>query len=376
MSSITTASNYYNRIDRSFPISGQDNDSQGFRSNFQNIFQGLNYMDDDLQSSKINAVKVDSTNDFAFTGTIKRAIIQSSGFTAENIAPVNGTIDYSLGSYHKSAITNDTTFEVTNWPPSGIYGSVRLEINPTTSTQMVINFSAGGGELVTDGNDVIPYYSLDVAPLFYDIWSTNNGDTVNVKQIANATTGTSGTVVGAQKITQAVTDNTSTNYATTEFVHNVLPKGTILMWSGSQASIPTGWGLCNGATQSGLSTPDLRDKFILGAGNNYAVAATGGSSDAVVVSHSHNITDPGHTHFTVNNTDAGGGSSSPVTASNTLNKANGATYALQGSATAATLGITSTGTTGISVNTQGVLGTGANMPPYYALCFIIKLTGD
>jgi len=70
--------------------------------------------------------------------------------------------------------------------------------------------------------------------------------------------------------------------------------GMIMLWSGSTASIPAGWLLCNGTS----STPDLRDRFVVGAGSTYAVDATGGSANAVVVSHTHTatVTDPGHTH--------------------------------------------------------------------------------
>lgn len=49
-----------------------------------------------------------------------------------------------------------------------------------------------------------------------------------------------------------------------------VPTGCILMWSGSIASIPTGYVLCNGSN----GTPDLRDKFVVGAGNSYVVGAT------------------------------------------------------------------------------------------------------
>lgn len=67
----------------------------------------------------------------------------------------------------------------------------------------------------------------------------------------------------------AVTTN-DTTLATTGFVHSILPAGTIVLWSGSVATIPNGWVLCNG----GNGTPDLRDKFVIGAGNLYAPAAT------------------------------------------------------------------------------------------------------
>ena len=77
-----------------------------------------------------------------------------------------------------------------------------------------------------------------------------------------------------------------------------LPSGCILIWSGSIGSIPSGFVLCDGSN----GTPDLRNSFVLGAGNSYTVGQTGGSTDAIVVSHTHTatstVTDPGHTHTT------------------------------------------------------------------------------
>ena len=52
--------------------------------------------------------------------------------------------------------------------------------------------------------------------------------------------------------------------------------GMILLWSGSTSNIPSGFVLCNGSN----STPDLRDRFVVGAGNSYAVGATGGATTA------------------------------------------------------------------------------------------------
>ena len=55
-----------------------------------------------------------------------------------------------------------------------------------------------------------------------------------------------------------------------------IPSGVIVMWSGSIASIPTGWALCNGSS----GTPDLRNRFVVGAGDTYGVGATGGATSA------------------------------------------------------------------------------------------------
>ena len=138
-----------------------------------------------------------------------------------------------------------------------------------------------------------------------------------------------------------------------------VPSGCILLWSGSIGSIPAGFVLCNGLN----NTPDLRDRFVVGAGSSYAVEATGGSADAIVVSHTHTatsvVTDPGHSHTYAVHGEVTGGvqtmrSNGPTNADDTTNSAN----------------------TGITVATTvanfGTSGTNANLPPYFALCYIMK----
>jgi microcystin-dependent protein len=59
---------------------------------------------------------------------------------------------------------------------------------------------------------------------------------------------------------------------------SMVPKGGIIMWSGALASIPQGWALCNGAN----GTPDLRNRFIVGAGSTYSVGNTGGTDSVTL----------------------------------------------------------------------------------------------
>lgn len=141
-----------------------------------------------------------------------------------------------------------------------------------------------------------------------------------------------------------------------------IPSGGIILWSGSIGSIPTGYVLCNGSN----GTPDLRNRFIVGAGSTYAVDATGGSADAIVVSHTHTatstsvVTDPGHQHSSLG---YAGGSSVGIGSIDSDNTINIPT-------TVNTTGITvATTTTNASAGTSG---TNANLPPYYALCYIMK----
>ena len=125
-----------------------------------------------------------------------------------------------------------------------------------------------------------------------DNFTVGGGFTCTGAAVFSSTVAIAGTATGP---TPSVSDD-STKLATTAFVRDIIPSGVIVMWSGSVASVPSGWFLCDGAN----STPDLRDRFIVGAGSTYAVNATGGSADAIVVSHTHTatsvVTDPGHAH--------------------------------------------------------------------------------
>jgi len=146
----------------------------------------------------------------------------------------------------------------------------------------------------------------------------------------------------------------------------LVPVGAIMMWAGTVLSIPSGWALCDGTR----GTPDLRDRFIIGAGttigNTYAVGNTGGSADAIVVSHSHQVFDLGHKHSTWGEayTDPPFGYSSTQTNMGSRGQSDYDNFLYN----------SSTSTADISLSTEGVSGINKNLPPYYALAFIMKLS--
>jgi microcystin-dependent protein len=177
--------------------------------------------------------------------------------------------------------------------------------------------------------------------------------------VASKSDSNSPTFTGTPLAPTASAGTNNTQIATTAFATTVaaaaFPVGGIIMWSGSVASIPSGWALCNGSN----GTPDLRNRFVVGAGSTYAVDATGGSADAIVVSHTHNITDPGHAHiYSAFGFAQQDGLDSTVIAPPEA--------VLQNKTTG-------TATTGITVASTGSSGTNANLPPYYALAYIMKL---
>jgi hypothetical protein len=135
-----------------------------------------------------------------------------------------------------------------------------------------------------------------------------------------------------------------------------IPTGCIIMWSGSIGSIPTGFVLCDGTTPG---VPDLRNSFILGAGSAYPVGQSGGSADAIVVSHTHTatVTDPGHLHQV------------PYVVGSGTGIAAGTGDSIQPDAAQSATSVTGITVTNASTGTSGV---GANLPPYYALAYIYK----
>ena len=156
---------------------------------------------------------------------------------------------------------------------------------------------------------------------------------------------------GTPSAPTAAAGTNTTQLATTAFVTaNSVPSGAILLWSGSVASIPTGFVICDGNN----STPDLRNRFVVGADDTYDVDDTGGSADAVVVSHTHTVTDPGHNHSVPNSGSQNNSFDSGTTVGND------------------TTGTSGTATTGISIASAGESGTNKNLPPYYALAYIMK----
>ncbi|GAM11327.1 hypothetical protein OR1_03640 [Geobacter sp. OR-1] len=135
---------------------------------------------------------------------------------------------------------------------------------------------------------------------------------------------------------------------------NGIPKGGIIMWSGT--TVPEGWALCDGTN----GTPNLLDKFIVGAGSGYTLGATGGESTHILTVAEmprHNHTDAGHLHV-----QPGGWSPLYIQpGGGNYSRSSGSGYA----------SVDAYGYANISYT--GSNAAHENRPPYYALAFIMKL---
>lgn len=150
-----------------------------------------------------------------------------------------------------------------------------------------------------------------------------------------------------------------------------VPSGTILPWYGALGNVPAGYALCNGSN----GTPDLRDKFLVGAGSSYNLGNTGGS-DAVTLtvsqmpSHAHSGTTSSagaHTHYiqtrmgSITVSSVGQDTSCVAAAPNTTNAKSNVSTLSGGSDHSHT------------ITANGGNQAHENRPPYYAVYYIMKL---
>jgi microcystin-dependent protein len=169
-----------------------------------------------------------------------------------------------------------------------------------------------------------------------------------------------------------ICDGSTTKFLRADATWSVpIPIGLIAMWSGSIASIPTGWNLCDGSN----STPDLRNRFIVGAGSSYVVGATGGEATHVLTPSEM----PVHAHAATAWTDTQGAHAHSIDTMRTPSE--GSTGA-RVSNTPRDTGYVAIATgvagahghnVGVSIQNNGGGAAHNNLPPYYALAYIMRI---
>lgn len=138
---------------------------------------------------------------------------------------------------------------------------------------------------------------------------------------------------------------------------SIVPTGVVVMWSGALNAIPEGFALCDG--QNG--TPDLRNRFVVGAGDEYSVGNTGGAKEVGL----NTAQIPAHTHLIMANAIA---TNDTVSAGTQMAK----TRTGGGRSDANLGGVSNPALVGKSSSVGGG-DPHENRPPYYSLAFIIKL---
>ncbi len=329
-----------------FPDASINTQTQGGDSAFENlyVFGKLNY-DFDQDDIKIRSIDITEPSTFQKNVT----------FSGDIDVTGSGTFIGDLSADNLTAANANFTGIVTTSGDLYVSGRFRDEnSNPGSAGQILSSTGNGVDWIDADTTSVNNSINVGVnvnstdADQFVSFFGANSGNNPN-------------------RVDNDFTYNPSTN---TLKVGNIIDSsgnasafvtGMILLWYGDTSNVPGGWVLCDGSS----STPDLRDRFVIGAGNNFTAGNIGGNN-SVTLSEA-NL--PSHRHFVVSN-DLGGQNrtNSNVSANNQVRKGTGAgnlyeSYNLASTGTDASAGRSSSVGSGTAID---------NKPLYHALCYIMK----
>jgi cytoskeletal protein CcmA (bactofilin family) len=179
----------------------------------------------------------------------------------ETMAQVKDYIDGSSGDYliNSGGITSN--------------GQASFNGDTRINGQFRLNGSSGvsGQVFTSSGGTNVPSWTT------LGTMSTQNANSVNISGTVQTNNFNStgafkidGSTGAAGQVLVSTGSNAHPNWTTLQ----IFVSGMIMLWSGSTSSVPSGWVLCDGSN----GTPNLRDKFVVGAGSSYAVNAQGGAN--------------------------------------------------------------------------------------------------
>ena len=250
-----------NNINGSYPIAGQDNDSQGFRDNFTNVKNNLTFAKTEIEDIQTNAILKTALAGTTLNNEMNNAQLKGAQLikTVETIKDWSSqtSVEISFADGHYQKVTTGGPFTIsafTNWPTSGLYAKLRLEIVVTTSATDTVTLPAAvsvgltnvlgaSGQTITfptAGSYVFEFttYNAGTAITIEDLSRNNNniagsfiitgdlthsGATINTGyQYGNVVTGFTSTI--ASNVTRLILD---------PYLANIIANGTITLPAGN-----------------------------------------------------------------------------------------------------------------------------------------------
>lgn len=176
MASNITADN----IDNNFPVAGQDNNSQGFRDNFNLIKNSLVAAKSEIEDLQDNTAKLNTDNDFNDTkiSNFKIETFTETVYSYGNV--VNDLeVDWSNSPYQVFQAGDDITVTLSNWPASPKHAKLKLQITGDGTARTITWQVGAGGTLKTDSNWPGAFtVTSQNDPVFVELWTINGGVTV------------------------------------------------------------------------------------------------------------------------------------------------------------------------------------------------------
>ena len=290
-----------NNIDGSYPVAGQDNNSQGFRDNFTNIkvnFQDAAAEITDLQNKALlkSALSGATLDNNMGNTLIYAAQVQAFSAVKNIVSGTSGSlvVNYQSGHYQTITPTGSISLSFTGWPATGSYGYLKLQIvitNPAYTVTLPAAVSLGTSGLQGYSAGTITFAAAGTYE--FGFGSYNNGTTITIFDLNRALTN----FTSATYTTLSVTGNvTGGNVLTSGLISssgnitggNILNGGVISSTGNSIAANYSTSGLISatgnvtGTYLNGFGRPTLgtasQSPVLFSAGTNLSVA-TGGAQE-------------------------------------------------------------------------------------------------
>ena len=324
-----------------------------------------------------------------YSGTSTFTNTKVTGIATAAILEVEGQLRDGDGNFGSAGqvLTSDGTdlkWDASSNLPAGSSAQVAITDVSSGTPRLLLATGSGTQKDVLSNSNLT--YNTSTQVIGGKISSLSNHDT---DDLGEGSTNLYHTTARARSSVSASGDlayNSSTGVFSVN-VPSAFQIGMIVLWSGNTGSIPTGFALCNGQTVNGNTTPNLTDRFVVGAGNGYGVGASGGSANSTLVSHSHTINNHTHTYSATTNSDSHTHTSEITGYGVVATGPRGFGFIglggpggypggypdLNTDSHSHTISGTTSNPSNTGTNSQGSSSTNTNLPPYYALCYIMKV---
>lgn len=196
-------------IDGTYPVAGQDNDSQGFRDNFTNIKTNFTSAKSEIEALQTTSVTLTAENNFNFTGIISKAIMKNNADSVNALGTVGGAIaiDVSSGIIHTATLNAASSLSFTNWPTSGKGSRVRFMVTITDVAHTLTLPAA-----VSLGNDTIQGMASLVitfpttGTFIYDFSTIDGGTIILIEDLTQSDTALGNIQINANTISASNTN--------------------------------------------------------------------------------------------------------------------------------------------------------------------------
>ena len=268
-----------NNIDGTYPVAGQDNDSQGFRDNFTNVRNNFTYIKAEVEDLQNKAVLKSALTNTTLDNNLSGNAVVGASLTQwrenfNDIGAVSGsiTVDFTNGNFQKITMNGSTTLAF-SFPSntSGQYASVKLWVHvETTAYTLTLPSSVTLGDpdtiagLAGTSPPIITFNSAQLAnatDFFFEFYTVNSGTTLGIKDLTrNRDVDLSGLNISGNLTLDNLTS--SGNIVTTNGIY----------WAGNGNPFSIAGG------GSGAFSTVTASSTIIGSGNIVAAATTTSTS--------------------------------------------------------------------------------------------------